>query len=226
VDLQTVLIISDDGEFARNLIGRWHSERNIPAFTQMSSDLGNGATAASYGLAIVGPVCGGRLGGVLDALDFPERPIVFLGSGAEVKAVRESHPRVLAMREHEGWADAMVLLGSEALRRMDASERAARAEAMAAATHRHATLGRYIIEMRHSINNALTSLLGNAELLLLEPGELSVQAHEQVDTMHSMALRLHEIMQRFSSLDAEMQRGEKKSQPATQAVSDACAART
>ena len=38
---------------------------------------------------------------------------------------------------------------------------------------RHATLGRYMLEMRPSINNALTSVLGNADLLLLEPGQVT-----------------------------------------------------
>ena len=53
-------------------------------------------------------------------------------------------------------------------------------------------------------NNALTAVLGNAELLMLDGEGLSPQVREQVETIQSMALRLHEMMQRFSSLEAEL----------------------
>jgi signal transduction histidine kinase len=65
--------------------------------------------------------------------------------------------------------------------------------------------------MRHSLNNALTSIMGNSELLLLEPGKLSADVREQVETIHSMSMRVHEILQRFTSLETEMQFAEKMS---------------
>jgi signal transduction histidine kinase len=61
-----------------------------------------------------------------------------------------------------------------------------------------------MLEMRHSLNNALTSVLGNSDLLLLEPGSLSAQTRAQIETIRNMTLRIHEIMQRFSSLEKEM----------------------
>jgi hypothetical protein len=66
------------------------------------------------------------------------------------------------------------------------------------------------------MNNALTSLLGNAELLLLEPGQLSTQSLSQIKTIHTMALRINEIMQRFSSLASEMRVVETPSQAETE----------
>jgi FtsZ-binding cell division protein ZapB len=78
-----------------------------------------------------------------------------------------------------------------------------------------------MLDMRHSMNNALTSVLGNAELLLLEPGTLSAEVQDQIETIHSMALRIHEILQRFSSLDSEMQCAQK--QPETMRNSKRCA---
>ncbi len=84
----------------------------------------------------------------------------------------------------------------------------------------HATLGRYMLEMKHSVNNALTSMLGNAELLLLEPGQLSAQSLAQIKTMHSMALRINEVMQRFSSLASEMQDAENASQAETEETAE------
>ena len=68
-----------------------------------------------------------------------------------------------------------------------------------------ALLGRYMLEMRHSLNNALTSILGNAELILLDPQSLSPNLKLQVETIRNMGMRVNEIMQRFSSLQKEMQ---------------------
>jgi hypothetical protein len=42
------------------------------------------------------------------------------------------------------------------------------------------------------------------------------ETRDQIQTIHTMALRLNEIMQRFSSLDAEMRAGEKPSQAETE----------
>jgi signal transduction histidine kinase len=70
-------------------------------------------------------------------------------------------------------------------------------------------------DMKHNVNNALTTILGNAELLLLEPGQLSAQSLHQIKTMHSMTLRINEIMQRFSSLASEMREAENASQAET-----------
>ena len=78
-----------------------------------------------------------------------------------------------------------------------------------------------MMDMKHSVNNAMTSLLGNAELLLLEPGQLSAQSLAQIKTIHTMALRINEIMQRFSSLASEMREDETPSQAETE---DAAAA--
>ncbi len=68
---------------------------------------------------------------------------------------------------------------------------------------RQATLGRYMLDVRHTLNNALTSVLGNSELLLLEPGSLSVASRSQIETIRNMAVRMHEILQRFSSIEKE-----------------------
>src|SRR6202521_4880794 len=69
---------------------------------------------------------------------------------------------------------------------------------------RRTVVGRYMLEMRHGLNNALTSVLGNSDLLLLEPGSLSAPARAQIETIRNMALRIHEVLQRFSSLEKEM----------------------
>ena len=88
--------------------------------------------------------------------------------------------------------------------RARAEARARAAEETCATLERQAMLGRYMLEMRHGLNNALTSLLGNSDLLLIEPGSLSAQARAQIETIRNMTLRIHEVMQRFSSLEKEM----------------------
>ena len=62
-----------------------------------------------------------------------------------------------------------------------------------------------MLEMRHNLNNALTSLLGNSELMLLDSPLLDPGVRLQVETIRNMGMRMNEIMQRFSSLQKEFQ---------------------
>lgn len=225
VSQQSVLIIADDAEFARTVMGRWQTERHVPTFTLLSSELWSAARSACCELAIVGPVRGDRLAPLLKTLGSSAAATVCVtGDGAVPPAMRNSHPRVMVLRQHDGWVDMLVPLCGEVLRRAEAVARAARAERAAAASQRYATLGRYMLEMRHSFNNALTSVLGNAELLLLEPAAFSAGIREQIDTIHTMSLRMHEIMQRFSSLECEMQVADRVSRNETKTLSQACVA--
>ena len=225
MDQQTVLIIADEADFARTLRGRWQAERALPAFTLMSSDLWKGGGAA-WDLAIVGPVRSGRLAAVLRDLDAASAPALHVSSDSQALAsLRAQHPRILVVPQQQNWADTVVLLGLEIFRRLEVQARLHRSEQAAAASLRHATLGRYMLEMRHNFNNCLTSVLGNAELLLLEPGAFSAEIRDQISTIHTMALRMHEIMQRFSSIESEMQVAEKESQLETKPPSQALASR-
>jgi hypothetical protein len=106
-------------------------------------------------------------------------------------------------RESEVWPALAGLIGHEILRRRQAEARAREAETSCAASQADATLGRYMLEMRTNINNALTTVLGNAELLALEPG-LPATVQAQADTIRNMALRLHEVFRRFYSIEKEL----------------------
>jgi len=68
-----------------------------------------------------------------------------------------------------------------------------------------------LLEARPGMVNALTSLLGNADLMLLSEEPLPVHCREHVRTIHTMALRLNEIVQRLSSIENEMELSERKS---------------
>ena len=208
----TVLIFSDDPEFAPNLIGRWQTERAVPSFLECDAQTWDRLGQPEYDLAVVGPLNHDNPLDMLKKINYESRPVLYVAHrAAQAHAVRSAHPRVLVLNDYEGWVNAAVLLAAEALRRVGAVHRARQAEQSTVAAERHAVLGRYMLDMRHSLNNALTSILGNSELLLLEPGSLSAEVREQISTIHSMSMRMHEIIQRFSSLESEMTFAEKKS---------------
>lgn len=207
----TVLIISDDADFTRGVTARWQAERCVPTFTLMGGDVCLGTDPDTFDAAIVGALRPGILPAVLAMLEPSKKPILLLCKDSQsAQEVRETQPRVMVLRQHEGWLDALVLLASEVLRRGEATARARRLEQDNAVLQGQAVLGRYMLDMRHSVNNALTSILGNSELLLLEPGSLSAAARSQIDTIRNMAVRVHEILQRFSSLEKELTAVEKQ----------------
>lgn len=207
----TVLVISDDGDFARTISSRWQAERTVPIFTLMSGDLCPGINPASFELAIVGEVRPGLLPSVLTIVEASSRPVIFVASDAQaVYTVRETHTRTLVLRQNEGWVEALILTAAAVLRAGHALKRAQAAEASMECDAAQAALGRYILEMRHSLNDALTSVLGNSELLLADPGTLPAAAREQLETIRNMSIRIHEILQRFSSLETELRYTEKQ----------------
>jgi signal transduction histidine kinase len=205
VETPTVLIISDEPDFSRRITARWQMERNVPTFTLLSGELWPRFAADVFDVAIVGQLRRDLLSVVLEPLHSTSQPIFCLCHDAPTaQLVRERWPRVSLLRPSEHWLETLVLAASEAVHRSRAETRARVAESACSALERQATLGRYMLEMRHSLNNALTSVLGNSDLLLLEPGSFSAQTRAQIETIRNMTLRIHEIMQRFSSLEKEM----------------------
>ena len=228
INQTSVLIVSDDTEFARTVVARWQAERHVPEITLATSDVWHAASALNYELVIVGPVREGKSLAILSSLDVSRgTAAVFVTEDTkDVSTLRAEHPHLLVVPRQDGWIGTLILISSEALRCVEAVGRGQRAERLALESQSHATLGRYMLEMRPSVNNALTSVLGNADLLLLEPGQISSVCRDQIRTIHTMALRLNEIMQRFSSLATEMRAGEKDSQAETEATSQGLVTRS
>ena len=205
MDQPTVLIISDDVDFSRRITARWQMERTVPAFTLLSGDLWPRFAVDSFDVAIVGELRREVLSVVLEPLHSTGQPIFCVCHDSNTsQLVRERWPRTSVVRRDETWLELLVMAAGEAVHRARAESRARAAEHACSALERQATLGRYMLEMRHGLNNALTSVLGNSDLLLLEPGSLSAPARAQIETIRNMALRIHEVLQRFSSLEKEM----------------------
>jgi signal transduction histidine kinase len=216
-----VVLIADDPGFARELMARWQSERSLPGITAMSTDLlttGEG----NFDLAIICGVSNRRLASALKMIETGDYPVIcVVEDSAEAKMVKAGHPRVHVMPRHQAWIDSVLLLTTECLKRVDLAERLRRAERAAQASSRGAALGRYVLESRHDLNNSLTSVLGNAELLLLDADAFPEPARDQLQTIHEMALHVHEIMQRFSSVAAESRNAENSSHDETEKLSHA-----
>ena len=213
----SVVILTDDAEFARLLTACWQNERQLPAISLLTSELWRSTPHTGTDLLVVGPLKEIRLPDVLRAL--APHTAVILCAPAEIQEfgkLRLRFPRLLHVLLREDWTQVVLLLAGESLRRTEAIKLAQQAERTAAQYTNEAVLGRYMTDMKHNLNNALTSLLGNAELLLLEPGELSAQSLAQIKTIHTMALRINEVMVRFSSLASEMRGAETASQPETE----------
>jgi signal transduction histidine kinase len=200
------LIVSDDPEFARSVAARWQTERTAPEITLATSDIWRAASASNHDLVILGVVPSDIRSSILSVLgESINKPAIYVTADeAETFALHASYPQLLVLERRDEWIGTLILLANEILRRVEALNRAHRAEHLALESQRYATLGRYMLDVRPSINDALTSVLGNADLLLLEPAQTLEKAREQIKTIHRMSLRLNEIMQRFSSLASEI----------------------
>jgi signal transduction histidine kinase len=215
-----VLILTDETEFARLLTACWQAERQAPGITVLGSNLWKEHEELPHDLVVVGPLLDGKLSDLLQSLD-PTAAVILCApaDSRELAQLRGRYPRLVHVPLREDWAQTLLLVAGESLRRTEAVRLAQQAEKKARRNEQYATLGRYMTDMKHSVNNALTSMLGNAELLLLKPGQLSKESLAQIKTIHSMALRINEIMQRFSSLASEMREAENASQAETDTAS-------
>jgi len=213
----SVLILTDDTEFARLLTACWQTERRFPGLSVLTSELWKGSESIKPDLIVIGPLKGDKLSSVLQTIE-SSTAVIFCAPSEhkDFALLRNRYPRLLHVPLREDWTQTVLLLAGESLRRTEALKIAKLAERNASLNANQAILGRYMIDMKHNVNNALTSLLGNAELLLLEPGQLSAQSLAQIKTIHTMALRINEIVQRFSSLASEIRDAETPSQTETE----------
>ena len=219
----TVLILSSDPAFSREITTHWphrpHHDQarssDDPEFTVLEEGFSRDHKESQYDLAIAdsasaekksvkkkrGPIP--NPAELKQSLFAAGKPAILLHSDLMRDFCSRQGPVIELRREPGIWPALTVLIGGEILRRRQAESRASEAESICAVVQNEATLGRYMLEMRTNVNDALTTVLGNAELLAHRPGLPSAVA-AQADAIRNMALRLHEVFQRFSSLEKEL----------------------
>ena len=225
----TVLILASDPAFSREITANWprtpdprtkdpqtKDPDSSPGcdveFTVLDQNFSSDLVGSHYDLAIADASSVGMKGKRKAQHSRPDLKTALVAAGRPAIIIHSSRARdfytldghVLELRREPGiWPALTGLIGREILSRRQAESRAQEAEKIRAAAQAEATLGRYMLEMRTNINNALTTVLGNAELLAHEPG-LPATVVAQADALRNMALRLHEVFQRFSSLEKEL----------------------
>jgi N-acetylglucosamine kinase-like BadF-type ATPase len=221
-----VLIITDDAEFTREITARWQQERMSADVTLATSDVWATAIGERHDVVIVGPLSDEITEALLEALaEQCASTVIFVSLNERILAqVAHYHPNVVTIARKGDWAKEAIAAAGEALgRSAEVAEPHSELED-SRESERCAALGRYMLEARPRWNNALTSVLGNADLLLLEPATLPESARDQVQAIQTMALRLNEIMQRFSTIDAALRTSETNaSQAETYSAADAFA---
>jgi hypothetical protein len=227
----TVLILASDPAFAREITAHWPQDPapqfNTPEFIVLDQVFSRDLKGSNYDLAIADASyfesrkhnekkkndpskdkdknkdSNGQNHLLNQSLAAAGKPAIVIHCDP-ARAFYKIHGAVIELRGEPGvWPAMAGLIGREILRRRQAESHAREAGKTCAAAQSEATLGRYMLEMRTNVNNALTTVLGNAELLVLEPG-LPATVLAQADTIRNMALRLHEVFQRFSSLEKEL----------------------
>ena len=199
----TVLLLSSDPAFAREITGNWPRDGECPEFVVLEWDLVADLQGNTFDLAIAETSSHEKRLRLKQALAVSAAPAILIGT-ENFPPTSSGHAPILELSRETGpWAALAGLLGKEILRRRQAELRTREADRARTIAEAEAMLGRYMIDMRHNVSNALTSILGNAELLLLEPG-LPANVQAEADTIRNMALRLHEVFQRFSSIEKEL----------------------
>ena len=210
----TILIVSDEGEFSNAITSCWLAESNMPAFVLASS---REEECENFDLAIVGGVHEFPVS-MLSCLRATGKPVIYLSPNNDSALTRAD---VVPVPEIPGWPKLVIGVAARLLAAAHASEEAARLAEMNSQLEQQAMLGRYMLVVRHNLNNALTSILGNCDLILLDEDQLSRAAKGQVETIRNMSMRLNEIMARFTSLQKEMQLVEQQKKAAARsAVAD------
>jgi signal transduction histidine kinase len=207
VERPTVAIFTDDAAFANALTRRWLTEREIPAFVLMQSDSDFGS-ALDYDLAVVVRIHPDKLASTVETLKMLGRPVILLSS---VNANSSQGRNLICLPEVEEWPALVVVLAQQVLYHQRIKANFERMQELNSELEREASLGRYMLEVRHNLNNALTSVLGNSDLILLDSDQLPASLRSQVETIRNMGMRMNEIMHRFSSLQKEMQLMEQQS---------------
>jgi signal transduction histidine kinase len=206
VEQAKILIVSDDPEFVNAVVQSWQKELYLPEFTVTTTECSGDITRCVVALT----------DGAAALKHLPEEVALAIAitSGDQMPEIgTDAARRVVQIRRGAGWAENAAVLAQEALLRIVAQAQTADVKTRMRETEHFATLGRFIVEARHGLGNALTSVLGHSELLLMEPSTgMRDEVRAQLETIHAMSLKMHETLHRLSSLEMEMRVSERQAE--------------
>jgi signal transduction histidine kinase len=203
VSQPSVLVIAETPGYSQAVSELWQLDSNLPPLTAVSRDLCQNLSSDAFDLAIIESSTAEQVQSLLSELEpHGKTTLVLVQDPAVARQIAAAAPRAVVLTNCS--IPTLLVLATEILKRIEAGNRLRSADEALAAGESSALLGRYITEMRHSINNALTSVMGNSELLLFEAGAFSAHHRMQIETIRTMSVRIHEIMQRLGSLETEM----------------------
>lgn len=208
----TVAIITDVPEFSAAATRRWLAEKNVPSFLLVESRSHAECSQGNFDLAVAGGLSAEASEIVLASLSQTGKPLIQV-SKLNGKGLQAG----ISIPEAPGWPDLLVTVAEQIFQCERAKAELAKTQETLGRLEQQAALGRYMLDARHNLNNALTSILGNSDLVLLDADKIPATQRAQVETIRNMGMRLNEIMQRFSSLQKEMQlmeQGSRKSRSA------------
>jgi signal transduction histidine kinase len=227
VEQARILVVSSDREFVDALAQSWQRLRYSPEFMVASADAAAAFTRSAVVLtddlaALPQLAAGVVLAIAVTAGGVDEAAIPETGGKLRVVRLARNLERNMA-RNHVsgwdsgwGWAEYAAALAQETVLRLEAQAQVAEVKQRLRELERFAALGRFIVEARHGLGNALTGVLGHSELLLLEDDGLRGEVRAQLETIHSMSLKMHETFHRLSSLEMELRVAERQAERETQ----------
>src|SRR5580704_11392379 len=99
----------------------WQAERQAPGISVLSSELWKDHEAAAHDLVVVGPVLESKLPGVLRSFEPASAVILCVPADSrELGQLRSRYPRLVHIPLREDWAQTLLLVAGESLRRAEA----------------------------------------------------------------------------------------------------------
>ncbi len=198
---EKVLIVSEDPEFIAALLRSWQGAGSVPEYQVVEPD-----APCEWQVSCVAVLDGAKLPSRLPA----DIPMVITVTGGELTPVSvEADRRIVRLQRDTGWTEIAAALALECVLREQALQRGDELEERLSRTERFSALGRFIAGHQHDMANALTGLMGHAELLMTER-DISQEVRHKVGTIHAMSLRIHDVLQKLSSLDRDLRVAERQ----------------
>src|ERR1700755_2934866 len=107
----SVLIGTDEPEFARLLTACWRAERDAPAITVLASDVWSEHEGVEHEIAVVGPLREGKLPEICQSLA-PASAVILCApvESNELSQLRRRHPRFVHVPLREDWTQTLLLV--------------------------------------------------------------------------------------------------------------------